>query len=107
MGRINLDELFVWARPRAIRVNRDRVALDHLEEGLLYNHTTDISGTRSAIPPGRNLIDFVNDDNSTGRTLHVPVRRDPQALDDAFNIFTDIPRFGEAGAIGDHKRHIE
>jgi hypothetical protein len=85
---------------------RDR-ALHDLEQCLLHALARDVAGDRGIVGFAGNLVDFVDIDDATPRTLDIVVGRLQQLEDDVLDVLADIAGFGERRRIGDGERNIE
>src|SRR4051812_13944391 len=108
MGGLVLYKFLLWSLAATLRRHVGQRPFIYLEERLLYAFTADIPRDRRVIAAlaGR-LIDLVNVDNAFLGPVNIKIRRLDQAQQDIFNIFTDIPGFGQGSRISDAEWHIQ
>src|SRR5467141_825278 len=105
--RVDLDELLVRMLAPALRRHVGDGALEDLEERLLHALAGHVARDRGVFGLARDFVDLVDVDDSALRALDVVVRRLEQTQNDVLDVFSDVPRLGEGGGIGDGERHAQ
>ena len=90
-----------------LRRYRCRRPLEDLEKRLLNALARNIPRNRGIFRFSRNLIDFINVDDTALCFLDVVVCRLDQLQQNVLDILADIACLRERGCIGDGKRHIQ
>src|SRR5204863_6553097 len=90
-------------------VGRDRggLALEDLEQRLLYALAGHVARRRRGAALAGDLVDLVDADDAARGLLDVAAGGAEQRLDDALDILADVAGLGERGRIRDRERHIE
>src|SRR5450830_1625279 len=107
VGRVNLHEILVRMLAPALWRHRCHSAFDQLEQRLLHAFTGDITGNRWIVRFTRNLVDFIDIDNTSLCLLDFVIAILQQLLNDVLDVFTNVAGFCQGGSISNHKRHIE
>jgi hypothetical protein len=82
-------------------------ALDQLEQGLLDALARHVARDRGIVRLARNLVDLVDVDDPALSLFHVVVALLQQLLDDVFDVFADVPGFGQGRGIGHDEGHVQ
>src|SRR5205823_12519058 len=69
--------------------------------------TGHVTGDRRVIRLARDLVDFVNVDNTGLRLLDVVVALLQQLLNDVLDVLANITRLGERGGVSNRERDVE
>src|SRR5256886_15721739 len=107
VGRVDLDEILVGVLAAALWRDVRDSALDDLQQRLLDAFAADVSRDRRVVGLAGDLVDLVDVDDSALGAADVEVRRLDQAQQDVLDVLAHIARFGEAGCVGDGKRHVQ
>ena len=107
VGGVDLNELLVRMLATALRRNRCNRAFKDLQQRLLHSFTGHIAGNRWVVALTRNLVDFVNVDNSGFGFFDVKVSSLNEFEQDVFNVFADISSLGQCGGVGNRKRNVQ
>jgi hypothetical protein len=83
------------------------VPFDNLEQGLLNPFSGNVPGNGGVVRFAGDLVDFVDVDDPALGLFHIVVGILQQRQDDVFHILAHIAGLGQAGGIGDGKRHVE
>ena len=100
LAGVDLDQLLLGPVARAVRRDRREAALEQLEQRLLYALARDVTAHRRTPALARELVDLVDTDDPDRGAIDVPVCCAVERLDDALDVFADVPRFGQGGRVG-------
>ena len=90
-----------------LRRNIHHRTFQQLQQALLYTLSTYIARNGRVISFPGNFINFVNENDTPFRFLHIIVSYLKQAGQNTFNIFSHISCFGQHSRIYNGKRHME
>ena len=107
VGGIDLQKLLLRVLAPALGGHRGDRPLDQLEQRLLHALAGDVTSDRRVVGLARNLVDLVDVDDAGLCFFDVVVALLQQLLDDVFDVFANVTRFGQRGGIGDGEGHVE
>ncbi|RML43223.1 hypothetical protein APX70_04614 [Pseudomonas syringae pv. maculicola] len=90
-----------------MRRNGSHGALDQFQQGLLHAFTGNVTSDRRVVGFARNLVDFIDVDNTHLGLLDIVITFLQQLLDNVFDVLTHITGFGQGGGVGNGKRHVK
>ena len=82
-------------------------AFQQLEQTLLNAFPTHVAGDGGIVALTGNLVDFVDEDDTTLCFRHIVIGHLKQACQQAFDVFAYITGFGQHGSIDDGERHLQ
>ena len=82
-------------------------AFKHLQQRLLNTFTAHIARDRDVAAGFADLVDLIDVDDPALRGLQIVIRILQKLEQDVFDVFTDVPGFGERGGIADGEWHIQ
>ena len=92
--------------PTLWRHRGDR-AFHQLQERLLHTFARDVTGDRRVLGLARDLVDFVDVNDTALRALHVIFGRLQKLQDDVLHVLANVTRFGESRRVRHCERHIQ
>ena len=107
LGGINLQEFLLRMFTPTLRRNGSNSTFDQFQQCLLYAFTGNVSGNGRVVRLTRNLVDFIDVDNTALCFLYVVIAFLQQLLNDVFNVFAHITGFGQRGCVGHGERDIQ
>ena len=107
LGGINLQKFLLRMLTPALRWNGSNSTFDQFQQCLLYAFTGNVTGNRRVVRLTRNLVDFIDVDNTTLCFLDIVVAFLQQFLNDVFNVFAHITGFGQRGCVGHGERDVQ
>mmetsp|Transcript_1574 Transcript_1574/g.2910 ORF Transcript_1574/g.2910 Transcript_1574/m.2910 type:complete len:575 (-) Transcript_1574:427-2151(-) len=106
VGGVDLDEISTRILTPRFLGNIDHVALHNLEQRVLHALPRHIA-TDADVPPAlTNLIRLVDVDDASLTAFQVLSALEVQLEQNAFDIFTDVPRLRQTRRVGNHQRDI-
>ena len=90
-----------------LRRNRGDRAFDQLQQRLLHTFTRDIASDRRVVRLARNLIDFIDIDDTHLGLFYIVIALLQQLLDDILNVFAHVPGFSQRGSVRDGEGNIQ
>ena len=105
--RVDVDEFLIRVLSSALRRNGSLRALDDFQKSLLHAFARNVAGNRSVFALSRNLVYFVDEDDSALGLRYVSVRSVDELEKHVLNVLADIARLGECGRVRNRKRHFE
>src|SRR5437667_9826642 len=107
VGRIDLKEFLLSLLAAAFwRYARHR-SFDNLKQRLLYTLAGNIASDRRIVALARDLVDFVDVNDAALTPLDIVIGVLQQREDDIFNVFADVPSFGQRSRVGNRERYLE
>ena len=91
----------------SLRRHVDNGAFQHLQQRLLYAFTTYVTGDRGVLRLTGNLVNLVDEDNTSLGFLDIVVRGLKETDEDRLHIFSYIAGLGEGSGIADGEWYFE
>src|SRR5213080_2832483 len=107
VGRVDLQELLLGMLAAALGRDAGGRPFDDLEQRLLHALARHVARDRGVVALARDLVDLVDVDDAALALLDVVVRVLEEREDDVLDVLTDVAGLGQAGGVGDRKRHLE
>src|SRR5439155_16894284 len=97
----------LWMLAATLRRDIANRAFENFQQRLLHALARNIARDGNIFGLARNLVDFIDIDNSPLRALHVVVGVLQQPQDDILNVLAYVAGLSQRGGIGDREWHIE
>src|SRR6202790_2559275 len=107
VGGVDLDELLVRMLAPPLRGHRRDRAFDQLEQRLLHALAGYVTGDRGVVALARNLVNFVDVDDTALSLVDVVIALQQELLDDVFDVLADIARLGQGRGVGNHEGDVK
>ena len=104
---IYIDQGLLGVLAATHRRNTHSVALDNLQQRLLYTLATDIAGDGWACMARSHLIALIEHDDTQLSLLDVVVASTQKAYETVFDVGTYISRLGDLGTVLDIAGHVQ
>src|SRR5258705_3769495 len=104
---VELDVLLLRVLATALGRNGGDGALDDLEQCLLHSFTRHVAGYARVLRFPRDLVDFVDVDDSALALGDVEITGLEEANQNVLDVFADVAGFRESGSVRDGERRVE
>ena len=105
--RIDMDILLVWVLPSALWRYVHHRPFQQFQESLLHAFTTHVTGDAGIIALTSDLVNLINEDNTSLCSSHVIVGNLQQTGQDALHVLTHIASLCKDCRIYDGKRYVK
>ena len=87
--------------------NIDNASFQEFKHTLLHTFSAHITRDGWVVALTRNLVDFVNENDTALSFLHIEISHLKQTRENAFHVFAHVSCFGEDCSVNDGERHFE
>ena len=91
----------------SVRGNVHDRSFQHFEQALLHSFTAHIAGDGHVLGLTGNLIDLIDEDDTSLRFLHIIIGILQQSYEQGLHIFSHIPGLCQRGSIADSEGHLQ
>ena len=105
--RVDSNHLLLGVFASALWRYVDDRAFQQLQHGLLDTFTRHIAGNAGIVALAGNLVNLINENDASFRSLHVVIGGLQQLNEDILHIFAHVTSLGEHGGIGNSERNVE
>ena len=85
----------------------DHGSFQEFEHALLHTLATDIACDAGVVAFAGNLVDFIDEDNTTLGSCHIVVGHLKQTAQDALHILTNVAGLGKHRSVDNGERHVK
>ena len=107
VGSVHGSEFLVGMLASTLRRNVGDSTFEDLEQRLLHAFTGNVAGNGGVLILTSDFVNFIYVDDSGLGAAHISVSSLKQLQDNVFNIFTDVPGFGQRGCIDDSEGNVQ